>query len=149
MAIQLVPSDCSRTQPLGSALIAIEDADIIEAEKAAFENVGAFRVLAIHPPGEIHQELVKHAFEKGEIGFALDARIDFENAPGGPGMDGRIYVAERPFVSGQLAVRVHVPFAHEQRELRFREIGIGGRNGNRVKREIPGGVPRILPFVGH
>src|SRR5947209_10001144 len=34
---------------------AIEDADVIEAEKTAFENVAAAAVLAIHPPGEVDE----------------------------------------------------------------------------------------------
>ena len=52
-------------------LRAIEHADVVEAQKAALENVPSFRVLAIHPPGEIQQQLVKHALEKFAVGFAL------------------------------------------------------------------------------
>ncbi|MCX5737397.1 MAG: hypothetical protein NTZ61_02680 [Proteobacteria bacterium] len=33
----------------------IEGADVVEAEKAAFEDVVAEVVLAIHPPGEVDQ----------------------------------------------------------------------------------------------
>ena len=41
MAIQAVPSDCSIDPPVGQRLRAIEHADIIEAEKAALEDVQA------------------------------------------------------------------------------------------------------------
>src|SRR5690242_3909161 len=46
---------------------AIEYADVVQAKKAALENVTALRVLAIHPPGEIEHELVEDSFKKGEI----------------------------------------------------------------------------------
>ena len=39
-------------------------------------------------------------------------------------MDGRIHVAERPFVGGQLPVRVHVPLARQQQQLLLGEIGV-------------------------
>ena len=48
----------------GQRLAAIEDADVVQAEKAAFENIVALRVLAIHPPGEVHQQLVKRGLQK-------------------------------------------------------------------------------------
>src|SRR4029077_13100924 len=43
---------------------AVENADVVEAEKTAFENVLAFRVFSIHPPGKIDHQLVKHADQK-------------------------------------------------------------------------------------
>ena len=76
----------------------IKDSDVVEAEEAALEDVGAVRILAIDPPGEIQKELVKNSFEERAVGDAPDAALDFVNAPGGPGMNGRIHVAESPFV---------------------------------------------------
>ena len=43
---------------------AIEHADVVQAEEAALEDVLAFGVLAIHPPGEVQQQLVEDALEK-------------------------------------------------------------------------------------
>ena len=75
--------------------------------------------------------------------------IDLKHAPGRPRVHGRIHIAERPLIGGNLAVRVHVPFAREQHELLLGEIRIDQGERDAVKRQIPGGVPGILPFVGH
>ena len=45
-------------------LRAIEHADVVEAQEAAGKQVLPLRVLAIHPPGEIHQQLVKRPLEE-------------------------------------------------------------------------------------
>ena len=44
---------------------------------------------------------------------------------------------------------MHIPLAQHQRKLIFGEIGIYERKRNAMKREIPGRIPRIFPFVGH
>ncbi len=128
---------------------AIEDSDIVESQEAALENVGAVGILAIHPPSEIQKELVKNFFEEGAVGDATDAALDFVNAPGGPGVHGRIHVAESPLVSRQLPVGMHIPFAKQEDELLFGEIGIHQREGHTVEGQIPGSVPGVFPFVGH
>ena len=64
IAIQLVPSDCSRWPPVGSGSTAIEDADVVEPEEAALEDVVAFRVLAVDPPREVEQQLLEHPLEE-------------------------------------------------------------------------------------
>ena len=136
-------------------LAAVEHADVVQAEKAALKNVPALRVLAVDPPGEIQQQLVKDAFEKcqvaGIVGIFLAAlfAVHLEHAPRRPGVDRRVHVAERPFVGGQLAVRMHVPFAREQHELVLGKLGVHQRQRDAVKRQVPRGIPRIFPFVGH
>src|SRR5207249_1927278 len=40
-------------------LAAIEDADVVEAEEAAGEDVVALAVFAIDPPGEVQEQLVE------------------------------------------------------------------------------------------
>ncbi len=55
----------------GQWLAAVEDSDIVQAEKTALENIVAPRVLAIHPPGEIHQQLVKTRLQKVAIRLPL------------------------------------------------------------------------------
>ncbi len=44
---------------------------------------------------------------------------------------------------------MHVPFSQKQDELLLGEIGVHKREGDRVEREVPRGVPRILPLVRH
>ena len=109
----------------------------------------------IHPPREVQQQFVIDAFQKnnvaGIVGICLAAllAVDLEHAPRGPAVDGRIDVAERPLVGGQLAVRVHVPFAGEQDELALGELGVHERQGDGMKRQVPRGIPRVFPLVGH
>ena len=49
---------------------AIKDADVVEPEEAALEDVLAEAVLAIHPPGEVQDELVERRLEEIEVDFA-------------------------------------------------------------------------------
>src|SRR5262249_48516935 len=89
----------------------VEDSDVVEAEKATLKDIGAVGILAIDPPSKFQQQLVKNFFEEGTIGNTADAALNFIDAPGGPGVHRRIHVTEGPLVRGQLAVRMHVPFA--------------------------------------
>src|SRR5206468_2478784 len=95
--------------------IAVEGADIVETEEAALENVVASRILAIDPPGEVDHQLVENALEELAILASVIFRLDLIHAKRSPCMDRWIDVAEIPLVGGNLAVRVHVPFAGEQK----------------------------------
>src|SRR5437899_13017951 len=102
---------------------AVENADVIEPEETAGEKIVAFCVFAVHPPGEVEQQLLECAFEKSAI--TLAARTShLVNAPRRPGVNRRIHVTKRKFVSRDLSVRVHVPFAQKQIELLLREVRI-------------------------
>src|SRR6266480_7551968 len=126
----------------------IENADVIEPEKTAGEKIVAFGVFAVHPPGEVEQQLLECALKKSAI--TLPARTShLVNAPGRPGMHGRIYIAKSKFVSRHLAVRVHVPFAQEKIELLLREMRIDFRKRDHMEGKIPRGEPGIFPFVRH
>ena len=48
-----------------------------------------------------------------------------------------------------MTVGVHVPLADKKDELLFREIGIDECERNAMKRQVPGRVPRIFPFIRH
>ena len=74
---------------------------------------------------------------------------DLEHPQRGPRVHRRVDVAERPLVGGQLAVRVHVPLAAEQDQLRLRELGVDVRERDAVEGEVPGRVPGVLPRVRH
>src|SRR5438094_562463 len=58
-AIRLLDVSASRQRSA-----AIEHADVVEAQETSLENVFAFGVLAVDPPREIQQQLVKDLFEK-------------------------------------------------------------------------------------
>src|SRR5204862_5534452 len=72
------------------ALVAVDDADVVEAEKAAGENAVAVLVLAVYPPGEVEEEFLKDAGEKFAVLYAGAFGVDLINAPRGPGVAGRI-----------------------------------------------------------
>ena len=79
----------------------------------------------------------------------LARAIHLEDAPSRPSVHRRIDVAESPLVGGELAVRVHIPFPRHEQELGLGKFGVDQGEGDRVERQIPGGVPWILPFVRH
>ena len=55
---------------VGKRRAPVKDADVIEPEETAFENIAAAGVFPIHPPGEIYQQLVEDRFKKGAVAFA-------------------------------------------------------------------------------
>lgn len=132
----------------GEGVGAVEDADVIEAEEASAEDVASVDVFAVYPPVEVEEEFLEGAFEEEEVALAFFGG-DFVDAPDGPGVDGWVYVGEVPFVGGELAVGVHVPFAEEEEELVFREFGVDFGEGDHVECGVPGGEPGVFPLVGH
>src|SRR6266487_3366037 len=61
-AVRLLQKSTGRQQ-----FRAVENADVIEPEKTAGEKIVAFGVFAVHPPGEIEQQLLECAFKKSGI----------------------------------------------------------------------------------
>ena len=78
---------------------AVEHTDVVEAEEAPLENVFAFDVLAVDPPGEVEEELLEDALQEVEVLPAVELALDLEDAEGRPGVDGRVDVTEVPFVA--------------------------------------------------
>ena len=64
-------------------------------------------------------------------------------------MHGRVDVPERPLVGGNLTVGVHVPLAQEKDDLLLGEFRVDAGQRDHVEREVPRGVPGILPLVRH
>ena len=134
---------------VGQGLAAVEDADVVQPQEATLEDVGAFHVLAVHPPGEVEQQLVEDALQEGKVGAAAALLFDLIDAQRRPGVHGRVDVVERPLVGRQLSVGMHVPLAQEQHQLLLGEVGVDERQRDAVEGQVPGGVPGILPLVGH
>ena len=128
---------------------AVEDADVVEAEKAALEHVLAEAVLAVHPPGEVQHELVEGRLEKIDVGLAAQGLLGAVQEQGRPGVDRGVHVAEVPLVGGELAAGVEVEPAEHQLHLLLGEVGVHDRDRQRVEGEVPGRVPGVLPLVGH
>jgi len=77
---------------------AVEEADVVEAEEAAFEDVAAVLVLAVDPPGEVDEEFLEDAFEENAVAafvaFTLHVALNAEDAQRGPRVHGRVDIAE-------------------------------------------------------
>ncbi len=124
---------------------AIDGSDVVEPEEAALEDVVVRLVLAVHPPREIDEQLVEHAFQEAVVPVAVDA----EHLVGGPRVHRGVRVAERPLVRRELPVRMLVPLAQEQEQLALGEVRVDLGERDAVEREIPRGEPGVLPRVGH
>ena len=85
----------------------VERPDVVEPEEASLEDVVTEGVLAVDPPSEADQQLVKCARQELEV----LAAVDVEDRQCGPRLDGRVRVAEVPFVGRQLPVWMHVPLS--------------------------------------
>src|SRR6185369_12183825 len=107
-----------------------------EPEEAAREQVVALGILAIDPPREVEQQLVKTARQEHAVALPFYAG-HLVDAPDAPRVHRRIDVAHRELVRRNLAVRMHEPLAKEQLQLLFWKIRIDARERQHVEREIP------------
>src|SRR5262249_28466143 len=103
-------------------LAAIEDADVVQSEKTALEHVAPVGILAVDPPSEVQQELVEYALEERPVTGAPPLFLDLVDAPRRPRLHRGVDVAERPLVSRQLPVGMHVPLAQHQDEQLLRKL---------------------------
>ncbi len=127
----------------------VKNADVVETQEASLEDVLAEAVLAVHPPGEVEEQLVERRPEEIEVRLAAQGLFGAVQEERREGVDRGVHVAEVPLVGGHLAVGVQVdPFEH-QLHLLLGEVGIDDRERERVKGQVPGRIPGILPLVGH
>ena len=90
----------------------IEKSDVVQPQEAPGEDVFPIHVLAIDPPGEVDQQLLKAALEEIQIALQLGAR-HLIHPPTSPRVDRRVHIAKVPFVGGDLPAWVHVPLAQD------------------------------------
>ncbi|OPY90220.1 MAG: hypothetical protein A4E73_02606 [Syntrophaceae bacterium PtaU1.Bin231] len=128
---------------------AVEDPDIVEAEEASLEDVLAEAVLAVHPPGEVQQQLVERRPEEIQVRLAAQGLLGAVQEERREGVDRGVHVAEVPLVGGHLAAGVQVDVPEHQLHLLLREIGVHDGERQRVEGQVPGRVPGVLPLVGH
>ena len=89
IAIQLVPSAWLEHPAVGQLHVAVEDADVVEAQETALEDVVAERVLPVDPPVEVQQQLVEHPLEERAVALAGLGALDLVDAQRGPGVHRR------------------------------------------------------------
>src|SRR5688572_2275460 len=128
-------------------LRAIEDANVVEAEEPALEDVAAVAILAIHPPREVEQQLVEYPLEERAVALPGHRAFRVVREQRRPRVHRWVHITEIPLVRGNLSVRMHVSLAKEQVQLLLREIRIDHRERQRVKGEVPRRVPRVFPLV--
>src|SRR5262249_16722695 len=133
---------------VGQRLAAVDDGDVVEAEKASLKDVVAFAVDLVDPPGEIDEQLVEALFEKLDVGLAGLELVGVIDAPHRAGMHRWIEVRKLPFIRRDLAVGMQELFEEQEPKLIFGKGDVDEAEGNAMKRKVPGGEPGIFPFVG-
>ena len=71
IAIQLVPSDCSMKLPGPSGFERSKTPILSRPRKPPSKTFLPSRIFAVHPPREVHQQLMKDAHEKFAVRLAL------------------------------------------------------------------------------
>jgi len=106
-------------------------------------------MLAVHPPGEIHQELLECILQK--LVVRLTSRCDLLAVESNhcPRVDGGIHVSEVPLIRRHLAIGMEVGAAQDEIHLFLREVDVHEAERQGVKSQIPCGKPWVFPFVGH
>ena len=56
----------------GQRRAAVKDADVVQSKEAAFKEVLAKAIFAVHPPAEVQHQLRKRPPEEFQVGFALE-----------------------------------------------------------------------------
>ena len=128
---------------------AIEDADVVQAQEPALEQVAVVGILAVHPPGEVRQQPVEHPRQELAVALAANLRLALVHVQRRPRRHRRVDIAEVPLIRRDLAVGVQIPGAEQQLDLLLGEVDVDQRQRRAVKREIPSSEPRILPLVRH
>ena len=127
---------------------AVEDADVVEAQEPAGEDVLSLRVLPVHPPVEVEHQALERALQELDV-FPAQVLLHLVEEERGPRVDRGVHVAEVPLVRRHLAVGMAVEAAEHQEELLLGEVEVHERQRDRVERQVPGRVPGVLPLVGH
>ena len=149
-AIQAVPSACSRWPPVGSGALRSKTPMLSRPRNPPSNTLLPVAVLAVHPPGEVQRRASGRTLSSQSTSPSPGTDLlELVREDGRPGVHGRVHVAEVPFVRRNLAVRVQVAALQHQVELLLAELRVDHRQGEDVKREIPRGVPRVLPLVRH
>ena len=84
IAIQRGAVGLLEVPPSGSGALRSNDADVVEAEEAALEDVVALGVLAVDPPGEVEQQLVEDALEEVAVAVPVRCRVDLDTRAAPP-----------------------------------------------------------------
>src|SRR5215472_5680113 len=97
----------------GKFRAAVENTDIVQAEKAAREHIASVRILTVHPPVEVQHQALERAFQEANVS-ATKLLLNVVEKQCRPGMHRRINVTEVPLVCGNLPIRMRVEIPQHQ-----------------------------------
>ena len=97
-------------------LRAVKNTDIVQPQKPTGKQVPTIHILAIDPPCEIDQQLLKGTHQKAPVTLPSMAG-HFVHTPTRPRMNGRIDIRKCKLIRRHLPVRMHVPFTQHQQQL--------------------------------
>ena len=127
----------------------VKDPDVVQPQEAALEDVVAGAVFAVHPPGEVEQQLLEGALEPVEVPLAVSGLLQPVGKDGGPGMHRRVDVAKVPLVGRELSVGMQIVGLEHQVQLLLAELFVYQGQGQDVEGQVPGSVPGVFPLVRH
>src|SRR5271165_3056339 len=98
---------------------AIEDADVVQPEEAAFKQIVAKTIFAVDPPTEIEHQLSKRPFEELDVALSFKGLLRSVKENRRPGVYRGIDVAEVPLIGGDLTGGMDEKLLQHQVELFF------------------------------
>ena len=135
--------------PGGQWMITIEHADVVHAEEATGVKVLTQRILGVEPTGQAREQTAVGRRQEVEVGFAATCGVEAIYLIRSPCQRRRIGVGEVPLVRRHLTVRMLVEAGQHVDDLLFCERRIHHRQCHRVKGQVPRGIPRVFPRIGH
>jgi hypothetical protein len=139
-----VASPCSSDPPVGSGW-----SDVIEPEESAAEDALALSVLPVQPPRQHHEQRAEHRLQEVDVGGATLLPVELIDLPDRPGNHRRVHGVEVPFERWDRPVGMLRSWRGEQHHLTLRKCWIDRCHDHSLKCQVPRGIPRIFPLVGH
>ena len=149
IAIQAVPSACSRATPAGSGMDRSKTPMLSSPRKPPEKSWVPATSLRFAHQVKLRPSLMKIRFRKSKSGGCPAHSRESKRRRHAQAWTGGFTSPKLILVGRQLAVRVHVPLPQHQDHLLASEVGIQNRERDGVESQIPGGEPGELPLVRH
>ena len=147
--IQAVPSACSSVPPPGRGAERSNTPMLSSPRKPPWNRLRSSGSLRFTHHVKFSSSRWNTRSRKLDVAGAADLPLALVEEERRPRMQRRVDVAEVPLVGRDLAVGVQVAVLQQQLHLRLGEVDVDERDRDRLERQVPGGEPRVLPFVGH
>ena len=148
IAIQAVPSACSSRPPVGSVALRSNTPMLSRPRKPPSNTLWPEGSLRFTHQVKFSSSLREALLQERQVHLA-EVGLQVVQEQSREGVDRGVHVAEVPLVGRHLAARVQVLPGQHQVDLALREVRVDHGQRDAVERQVPGGVPRVLPLVGH